>query len=210
MGMRFRLLAGILVVCFSFSVNAQQTNYQNPSVGYGYAMQQRTSNVEEAGVILKAGLDKLMGFFNSTNTPSAEQISLFLGKEIAPYFDFGYMAKWTAGVHYSRMSPIQKRKLESLMRTQFLTSMAQKLTAFKQQNVKYLVPRQTGKNQVILSIALANQGVYPARLDFRLYKSNQGWKVFDVSANGSSALMYYRQYFLRNMKRKMMYSGYQR
>ena len=44
-------------------------------------------------------------------------------------------------------------------------------------------------------------GGYPAELDFRLYRGTDGWKVFDVVANGSSALVYYRDYFRNSMRR---------
>ncbi|MEW8429523.1 MAG: ABC transporter substrate-binding protein [Candidatus Thiodiazotropha sp.] len=32
-------------------------------------------------------------------------------------------------------------------------------------------------------------------MDFRFYRSEAGWKVFDVSANGNSAVAYYRRHF---------------
>ncbi|MCB1882186.1 MAG: ABC transporter substrate-binding protein, partial [Gammaproteobacteria bacterium] len=52
---------------------------------------------------------------------------------------------------------------------------------------------------------------YPARLDFRFYLAEDGWKVFDVAANGSSAVMHYRQQFRQMMRERMMpYRGYGR
>jgi phospholipid transport system substrate-binding protein len=50
---------------------------------------------------------------------------------------------------------------------------------------------------------------YPASIDFRFYQSNEGWKIFDVTANGNSALAYYRQYFNRQMAAQQMPRGYQ-
>ena len=34
-----------------------------------------------------------------------------------------------------------------------------------------------------------------SRLNFRFYWNDQGWRIFDVSANGASAVAYYRSYF---------------
>lgn len=214
--MKISLLVTACLGCFAAAaVNAQPPAYYPPAMGYGHVIpqhkpvtrmpqrQKKASDVEEAGIILKAGLNKLLGFFNSPRPPSREKIAEFLDKEIAPYFDFAYMAKWSAGSTYRRLSEQQKKKMESELRTQFLTTMAQKLSSFNQQSVRYLAPRITGRNQVELSIAISNAGSYPARLDFRLYKSGNGWKVYDVSANGSSALMYYRQYFRQKVQRQM-------
>jgi phospholipid transport system substrate-binding protein len=38
----------------------------------------------------------------------------------------------------------------------------------------------------------------PTRLEFRFYHRNGEWKVFDVKAEGNSAVMHYRRQF-RNM-----------
>lgn len=191
------------------AANAQPSQYR----GYGPTMQGKqpvmraparekaVSEVEQAGAVLKAGLTKLMNFFQGSKPPTRAQIAVFLDKEIAPYFDFAYMTKWAAGSQYPRMTKKQKQRMESELRTQFLTTMAQKLSDFNRQTVRYLTPRIQSPNQIELSIAIGNPGSYPARLDFRLYKRGDTWKVYDVSANGSSALMYYRQYFRQKMQR---------
>ncbi len=207
------LISACLSCLVATAVQAQQPAYQMPARGHGYVMPQqppvvrgyqrekKVSEVQEAGVVLKAGLSKLLGFFNGRQAPTRAQIATFLDKEIAPYFDFDYMAKWAAGASYPRMSEQQKNKMGSELRTRFLVTMAQKLSSFNQQTVRYLAPRVTGRNKVELSIAIGNPGDYPARLDFRMYKAEDGWKVYDVSANGSSALVYYRQYFRQKMQR---------
>jgi len=167
-------------------------------------VQRQNADLEEAAGILKAGLTKLTGFFGQPQRPGKDQIAAFLDKEIAPYFDFSYMAQWAAGPMYRRMGEQRQKAMETDIKTRFLTTMAQKLTSFNNQSVSYLPPRQSSAKQVELSITIGNRGSYPARLDFRLYKSSNGWKVYDVSANGSSALMYYRQYYRQQMRQAPM------
>ena len=36
---------------------------------------------------------------------------------------------------------------------------------------------------------------FAARLEFRFYWSGTAWRIFDVAANGASAVAYYRRYF---------------
>ena len=38
-------------------------------------------------------------------------------------------------------------------------------------------------------------------LEFRWYWNDGGWKIFDVSANGASALLFYRGYFSALIRR---------
>jgi phospholipid transport system substrate-binding protein len=213
--MKKSLLLSTCLFCAATALQAQP-GYM-PPMGYANAPmpparmappQRPVSEVDEAAQVLKAGLTKLTGFFGQNNRPGPEQIAAFLDKEIAPYFDFTYMAQWAAGSSANRMTDQQKAALETDIKTRFLTTMAQKLTNFNNQTVTYLPPRQIRRDQVELSISIGNRGSYPARLDFRMYKSEQGWKVFDVSANGSSALMYYRQYYRQQMQRPMMQPRY--
>jgi len=217
-----RLLTGSCMLAICTSLAAQQP-YQMPRMGYQPTMPPPMSapparppqarprtEFEEASMILKAGLTRLINFFNTPTPPSREQIAVFLEKDIAPYFDFAYMSQWAAGPAFNRINDQQKKALETDIKAQFLSTMAQKLSNFSQQTVSYLSPRMTGRNQVELSISIGNPGNYPARLDFRLYKAAAGWKVFDVSANGSSALMYYRQYYRQKLQQQMMQTRYRR
>lgn len=214
------LAIACIATLFASAVTAQPATYRAPGMGNAPAMnmpqrQKPASDVEQAAAVLRAGLDKLMGFFQAGTPPNQAKISEFLDKQIAPYFDFTYMTRWAAGKIYPRMNPQQRAALEAELRTQFLTTMAQKLSRFNKQTVRYLAPKVGQRGQVELSIAIGNPGGYPARLDFRMYKSPQGWKVYDVSANGSSALVYYRNYFKQKMKmqryqRQMPPAGYRR
>ena len=213
---KFRLIPALLCGLISTPLLAQPQPYQMPMPGYGYQPRSMPapvkpkppSEVEQAGTILKEGLTKLVSFFKQNQAPSGQQIAVFLDREISPYFNFPYMAKWAAGSYYSRMSKPQRKALENELKTQFLSTMAQKLTSFSNQSVRYLPAKITGKGQVQLSIAISNRGGYPARLDFRMYKDKNGWKVYDVSANGSSALMYYRQYFRQKLQRQGLPTRY--
>ena len=206
------LVTACLSLLVATTTQVQSAVYRMPATGHGYAMPQQgpsargyqpqrvPTEIEEAGIVLKAGLEKLLGFFKGQQVPSRAQIAEFLDNEIAPYFDFAYMAKWASGSNVSRMPEQQQKAMVTELKTQFLSTMAQKLSGFDRQTVRYLKPRVSGRNQVELSIAIGNPGTYPARLDFRMYKSKSGWKVYDVSANGSSALVYYRQYFRQKMQ----------
>ena len=52
-----------------------------------------------------------------------------------------------------------------------------------------------GSTEVNVMARVVPQNGYPTRLVFRFYRSRDGWKVFDVTANGVSAVSYYRKHF---------------
>ena len=53
-------------------------------------------------------------------------------------------------------------------------------------------------------MAVLNPGSYPARLDFRLYRNGENWLVYDVSANGQSAIVHYRNQLMREVQERRM------
>ena len=90
-------------------------------------------------------------------------------------------------------------ELARSVKQMLLSTLAKRLTSYENQDVRFYPPRRAGENEVKVRVAILQAGGYPANLDFRFYRSASGWKVFDVAANGSSALTYYRQHFSRKM-----------
>ena len=169
------------------------------SPGYGYPQPSQITPQQTAGPgeVLKEGVTKLLQFMRQKERPSPESIEGYLDNEIAPYFDFAYMAKWTAGPAYRNMDGRQRSMLEQKIKEMLLSSLSQRLGSYDNQDVRFFRPRRVGQNEVMVRLGILRAGGYPARIDFRFYRGESGWKVFDVSANGSSALAFYRQYFAR-------------
>ena len=196
MSMNF-LAAAALALCISGNLAAQ------PYFSGYDRVPGTTQEAQQPGpvALLQLGLARLIAFAGQQERPSERQIQTFLDREIAPYFDFAYMARWAGGKMWQRMSPDQRRAFESRLQRQFLGTLAARLTKYGGQQVKVLRARSGRMNEVVVGVAVQNPQGYPARLDFRFYRSADGWKVFDVSANGSSAVMHYRKQFSRMMRR---------
>lgn len=157
-------------------------------------------------VALRNGMDRLLGFLNGDNPPSADELSAFLNAEIAPFFDFEYMTESAGGRLYERMQAEEQQSLVEKLKTSFLSKMADKLGGYDNQQVRFLPPRGGNDGRTAqVSVAVLNPGSYPARLDFRLYRNGEEeWKVYDVSANGQSAIVHYRQQLMREMREQRM------
>jgi len=203
---KLALVFGILVGCSGF-VSAQ------PYYPIGAAPSADAQQVQAPGpaLILKQGLQRLIAFIGSKERPDSRRIAAFLDQEIAPYFDFDYMARWAGGRLWQEMTPQQRREFEGQLQQRFLGTLAQRLGGYGGQQVRVMRARQGRNNEVTVDVAVMNPGSYPSRLKFRFYPSRDGWRIFDVSANGSSAVMYYRQYFSQKMRRQGTPSrGYRR
>ena len=169
---------------------------------YGYAsppMHAHSMEQVGPGQVLREGMGKLLKFMRQSDRPNQQAIAAFLQSEIAPYFDFAYMSQWVAGPMNRRMNDQQRMELAQSVKQMLLSTLAKRLTSYENQDVRFYPPRRAGENEVKVRVAILQAGGYPANLDFRFYRSVNGWKVFDVAANGSSALSYYRQHFSRKM-----------
>ncbi|MDJ0808004.1 MAG: ABC transporter substrate-binding protein, partial [Gammaproteobacteria bacterium] len=186
--MEFRIFAfTVLMVLLTFQVQASPS-YAYPPQGMG--VQQQDAG---PGTIVREGMTKLLKFMRHQERPNPQAIGGFVENEIAPYFDFAYMAQWSAGPAYRNMNDAQRSVLEQKVKEMLLSTLVKRLTSYDNQDVRFFRPRRAGKNEVKVRVGILQAGGYPANIDFRFYLSDSGWKVFDVSANGTSALSYYRQ-----------------
>ncbi|MFD2113841.1 MlaC/ttg2D family ABC transporter substrate-binding protein [Thiorhodococcus fuscus] len=153
--------------------------------------------VAEAGARLKEGMDRLLKFLGEQDSMNKLQVAAFLDREIAPYFDFDSMAQWVAGPAYRSMSPKERSDLTAWLESDFLSVLASNLVGYQGQQVRMLKPRHGPRGTVNINVAILRAGEYPSTLQFRMAPSDQGWRVYDVVANGRSAASYYRVQFQR-------------
>lgn len=170
--------------------------YPNPMARY--------QPVESPATVLRGGIDKLLKFLHQEERPDTKTLSSFLENDIAPYFDFTYMAEWAAGASWAQMTEKQQVTLASSVEERFLATLAEQLKDYDRQAIRFLRPRRQGSEEVSVTVGLLNPGRYPSKLEFRMYRSPQGgWKVFDVVANGQSAAAYYRQDFNQRTRQQL-------
>jgi len=193
----FRVLTA-LTLCLLLS-----PSFANPYQRYSTPPQP----VQQSPVdVLKQGIEQLTQYLGSRGGKKSVSLEAFVEKNIAPFFDFAYMTRWTAGHQAQFMNPQQATAMQQKLRRLFLAAMVEKLSEYRHGRVKYLRPTGNSRTgELTLRLLAYQQGSpYPQRLNFRMYRSNQGWKVFDVSSNGQSALAFYRTQFsieARNQRR---------
>jgi phospholipid transport system substrate-binding protein len=158
--------------------------------------------VEQVGpdAVLHQGIDRLKGFLSRGGTPSQEEVLAFLDQEISPFFDFDYMARWAGGSLYTQMDEGERARFAGKLKGLFFSALARNLGAYAAPlpTIDIFPARSRGRGNevtVIARVVPQAQGAVPARLEFRFYPSREGWKIFDVTANGTSAVAYYRSFF---------------
>ena len=158
--------------------------------------QQDNSGLAEPAMVLRKGIETLTGYLDNNQGIEPPKLRQFLEQEITPYFDFQRMAYWAAGPLNRYFTPQQHQRFTFLLKERFLGSMVEQLTGYHHTQLQYLRPRgSVAAGDVVLSVRIFGENAYPVQLDFRLYRGQNGWKVYDVIANGNSAVSYYRNEF---------------
>ena len=149
----------------------------------------------EASAMIKQGLEGMIQFMNAKPRPTDMKLAAFLEQQVVPQFDFQRMAQMAMGPAYQRLDEEKAADLEQQIEQHFLKALVNKLSRFEQQQIQYFRPRRSGFNQAVVTVGIANPGGYPSRFDFRLRLGKDGWKIFDVAANGQSVVAFYRRHF---------------
>lgn len=193
------LAATLCALGVSMTLQAQPYPPYGPA---GYPMQQQQASAPNPSDTLRDGMNKLVTFL-AAGKVSNPDLEAFLAKEIVPYFDFDIMTQLSAGPMLRRMGEDHSAQYTEMMKRDFLTTLAQRLASYTNQRADIVSVRPAGPDRAMITVAIANPQGYPARLDFRMHYDERGWKVYDVVANGSSAVMHYRRMMMDRMRTEM-------
>lgn len=152
--------------------------------------------------IIHTTLKKITTFSSNSDKVNPVQLRGFIENEIIPHFDFDNMSHWITGRYARNMSAKDKADFQRNLRETFLSSLSKHLGSFdaKNTNVKFLKTRYRGRDESFVGTSIYRPDTLPVRLDFRMRRDGDNWKIIDVKANGSSAVLYYRRHFMAELR----------
>ena len=133
----------------------------------------------------------------------------FLNRTVAPMFDFEGLSRWAAGPIHRELSAQQKLRLSGRIQSMFMGALARNLGSYTRPmpRIQLIPARSQYENQShVRARVVRNKSSRPIFLDFRFYKSDDAWKIFDVAANNNSAATYYRAFIRREWRRDSLNS----
>lgn len=200
--MKHKIISSMVLALLASSPLYAATAPGPAAAQQGIAVPATTGEQQEAepAMLVERGMEMMLAFLNQEQRPDKDALMAFLGNEIVLFFDFPYMAKSAAGPVYRHMDEKQRDRLADNIQQQFLAAMAARMQGYDSQQIKVVSQRYgRGGYTATVSVAVLQPKGYPARLDFRFYRAKDGWKVFDVAANGQSAVIHYRRQFRQSM-----------
>jgi len=117
-----------------------------------------------------------------------------LKKSISNIFDYAEMAKRSMGKHWNVRTPAEKKNFIDLFASLLENSYAGKIESYNNEKIIYIRDIVDGDYAEVKSkVVTANRDEFT--LDYRLFKQNNKWMVYDVIIEGVSLVANYRSQF---------------
>ncbi len=121
--------------------------------------------------------------------------------KVLPHFDFNRMTQLALGRHWNSATPQQKQSLVKEFRALLVRTYSTSLTAFKDQNIEFKpFSMRPDDTEVTVQTEVKQPGGKPIPINYDMYKTAFGWKVYDVSIDSVSLVINYRSSFASTIR----------
>jgi phospholipid transport system substrate-binding protein len=125
-----------------------------------------------------------------------QKVMSLVESKILPYVDFQRMTSLAAGRHWRDASPEQQKLLANEFRTLLIFTYSGALSQIKNETVDFKPLRASPSDQEVEVRSSVNvQRGDPVTLNYRLAKTPQGWKIFDINVLGAWLVETYKGTF---------------
>jgi phospholipid transport system substrate-binding protein len=123
------------------------------------------------------------------------RITELVNEKILPYTDFETTTRLAMGRNWNTATLQQRQKVVEQFKLLLIRTYAGAIAQIRDQQIQYL-PFRASKDdtQVVVRTQVVNQA-QPIELDYRLRKTAQGWRVFDINVLGAWLIQAYKQQF---------------
>ncbi len=131
------------------------------------------------------------------------QLYTLVDQVVLPHFDFVAMTDLALGKYKKRIDSTQKPLIAHEFRALLVRTYGKALLEYNDQVIEYQpMEGSEADGDVTVRTEIEQAGGFPIPLNYRLRKSEQGWKVYDITVDDISLVTNYRSSFARQIKKK--------
>lgn len=121
---------------------------------------------------------------------------------VLPHFDFPRMTRLAASKYWLSASEEQKQALTREFQNLLTRTYVNQIVMMSDKSVEVRpVKLRAGETDVSVKATLTQPGSPPLAIDFSLWKSPQGWRIYDVAVENMSGVNTYRSIFAAEIQR---------
>jgi phospholipid transport system substrate-binding protein len=129
------------------------------------------------------------------------RVNQAVDQHILPYVNFEKTTRLAAGRYWRQASADQQQRLAQAFRGTLVRTYSGALTRVNQQTKIAMLPFRGDANakDVVVSSTISQPNDQPVRVDYRLEKTAQGWKIYDINVEGIWLIENYRNQFAQQI-----------
>ena len=133
----------------------------------------------------------------------SSRIFELVNRHVIPHFDFKRMTRSAMGKYWRRASDEQKAAITAEFRTMLIRTYGVALLNYSGEKIEYLPLRESEyeNRSTVQTRVKEGDGGPKIPVDYRLFFSDDAWKVYDVVIDGVSLVSNYRTSFSGQIRR---------
>ena len=127
---------------------------------------------------------------------------------VMPHLDFPRITRWVLGRHWRTATDEQRERLTSEFRTLLTRSYVSAMVTYVDQilqhadNVEFPLNRsRQDEDSAAVTMLIRQESGQPVAVQYQMYLSDAGWKIYDVQVEGISLALTYRSTFSQEIAR---------
>jgi phospholipid transport system substrate-binding protein len=130
-------------------------------------------------------------------TRDPKKLYAMVDREVLPYFDFRVMSRSVLGRFWRDASDDQRERFVKEFRELLVRTYATALLKYTNQEVRVLPFRAAPEDKTVLvrTEIAQGSGAPNIAMNYSFYRSDEGWKVYDVAIEGVSLVTNYRSVY---------------
>ena len=138
-----------------------------------------------------------------TDNPS--KIYPLVDQILLPRFDFNQISRLVLGDHWKTATTPEKKAFIKEFRELLVRTYATALLSYSGQEIEYPpVKSAPDARKIKIKTKVKSAGSSAVPIDYSLYKSKKGWKVYDITIDGVSLVSTYRSNFNSQIRRNKL------
>jgi phospholipid transport system substrate-binding protein len=122
-------------------------------------------------------------------------VTQLVNEKILPYIDFRRTTQLAMGRAWRNATPDQQQQVIEQFKMLLIRTYAGALSQVRDEQIQFKPFRASPDDtDVVVRSVVMNNG-QPVELDYRLYKTQQGWRVYDLNVLGAWLVQTYQQQF---------------
>ncbi|CAD6557640.1 Intermembrane phospholipid transport system binding protein MlaC [Paraburkholderia hiiakae] len=169
-----------MFLSFAGGAFAQTVDTSNPDAMVQTVTQQVMSQIKGDKTIQSGDISKITQLVN---------------EKILPYTDFRRTTQLAMGRNWRTATPEQQQQVIEQFKTLLIRTYSGALAQVRDQQIQYKPFRANPDDTDVVVRSTVVNGGQPIELDYRLYKTPQGWRVYDINVLGAWLIQAYQQQF---------------